>query len=450
MVLRPGVYAFLAILVVFNHSFFVEVLRVIGNRAFLSGFGTFLVITILVSILGGGLGVALGKLIAFNDLLSRSSIRILRVGRWLAFFIFWALPIWRATNTRNDSPIVTWLTTITIGVIAAGPTVLLGACYYYLSYRALLKIGNRRILLQVARSIFLLALLICLLFLLFFNNGWPWQWYVHPAEASTNSVAAFILVLALVILTNVIPQQSLAPDINSPNSILTNQFDLVDWQSRAGTGLISIAGVVFWQLWNQTLQEALLITPPAEVARAIQELLVTGSNAFGETQRLLWSDINVSVVEIVGGILVAGMAACLSIKILGERYIKIVYLSAVAPITLPFQVLFWVGVGVWQKVLTIALFLVFPMAVALWSYRREGLPRRFLLAIEEGLPYAFIGMVFAEAFVGTAGLGFTILVTGFTGHIAEAMATSFITFGLLAITSTVLRITIKRILLSHT
>lgn len=144
------------------------------------------------------------------------------------------------------------------------------------------------------------------------------------------------------------------------------------------------------------------------------------------------------------------MAAFSSVAILGERYIKIVYLTAVAPITLTLQVLFWVGVGVWQKVVTIALFLVYPMAATLWSYRGAGIARRFLLAVEEGLPYAFIGMVFAESWAGIAGLGFAIRLMGATGHIAEAISTSFITFGLLAIISSVLRLVIKRMLLSDT
>ena len=441
--LCSGLYAFIAILVIFNHSFFVEVLRAIGNRAFLGGFGTFLIITVLVSILGGGVGLALGKLLELNNYLSRSSLQSLRVGRWLPFFVFWALPIWRDTNTRNGPPIVIWITTITIGVIAAGPTIVLGACYYHLSYRAHLRTEARRVLLQITRSIFLLALLVCLVILLLFNNGWPWRWYVERATVSANSVAAFILVLALITLTIVIPQRSFDPD--SLTAIPNNQSDSSDWRSRAGTVLIAIIGVVFWQLWNQPLQEALLITPPTEVARATKDLLITGSKVFGETQRLLWSDITVSLEEIAGGILVAGMAAYLSTTILGERYIKFVYLTAVAPITLSFQVLFWVGVGVWQKVLTIALFPVCSMALALCSHRRAGLPRSFLLAVEEGLPYAFIGMVFAELWAGTAGLGFTIRVAGATGHIAEAISTSFITFGLLAIISCVLRLGIKHL-----
>ncbi len=276
--LRAGVYSSICIFAVFNFGFFVEVLRVVGNRAFLGGFGTFLIITVLVSIICGGLGVVLGKLIELNEWLSHSTIRALRLGRWLPFFVFWALPIWQVTNTRNDLPIVLWLTTLTIGIIAAGPTVLLGACYYYLSHRTQLKFGTRCIRFQVARSVSLLALLICLLFLLFFDNGWPWHWYVDPATASINSAAAFILLLTLLSLLNLISQERLDRDLDPLSSILTNQFHFVDGRSLAGAILISIAGFLVWQLWNQTLQEALLIATPAEVTRATQELLVSGSS----------------------------------------------------------------------------------------------------------------------------------------------------------------------------
>ena len=101
-------------------------------------------------------------------------------------------------------------------------------------------------------------------------------------------------------------------------------------------------------------------------------------------------------------------------------------------------------------VLTITCFTTFPFVQALWSYRNLRLPLRVLVAIEEALPYAFIGMVFAEAYAATAGLGFLMIVLRAEQHIAEAIATAFITFGLLAAISFLFRFVIKRLYFSET
>ena len=64
----------------------------------------------------------------FRDSLVRCGIRLLRLGMWLPFFVLWGLPIWRI-NPGKDPYLVVWLTTVTAGVFAAGPTVLLASCY---------------------------------------------------------------------------------------------------------------------------------------------------------------------------------------------------------------------------------------------------------------------------------------------------------------------------------
>ena len=69
------------------------------------------------------------------------------------------------------------------------------------------------------------------------------------------------------------------------------------------------------------------------------------------------------------------------------------------------------------------------------------------MAIDDALPYAFLGMVFAEGYAATAGLGFLILVTGAQRFMAEEMATAIITFGLLVLISTMLRLIARRLVI---
>jgi ABC-type nitrate/sulfonate/bicarbonate transport system permease component len=68
-----------------------------------------------------------------------------------------------------------------------------------------------------------------------------------------------------------------------------------------------------------------------------------------------------------------------------------------------------------------------------------------LLALDNALPYAFVGMLFGQLFASTAGLGFLIVVMRAEGNRTEALATSLITFGLLVVVSLALTLVAKTI-----
>jgi ABC-type nitrate/sulfonate/bicarbonate transport system permease component len=438
--------AFVVILSALNYSFFVDVLRVLADPAFLRGFGNLLLISVMASMIGGGLGVAVGKLVELADWLSRSTIRLLRLGMWLPFFVFWALPIWRP-GTGKYSGVVVWLTTITLGVIAAGPTVLLASCYFHLSSRVLLKVEGRRLQLRMAPAVFLLALFISLLWQLFFPSIWPWKWLITGSISAASS-AAVILVMAIVILTNLLSEWSFDRGQDAPTLIFMSGLHRRDSRSLAGALLVLVLALFLWQLSAPILKSFLSIEPPLAVGRAVHRLLVAGTEALHESRPTIWPDIRLSPQEIAGGLVLAGVTGIFAATAF-KRSQGLVSLTYVTPVVLASQIILWVGIGIWQKILTIAFFSFFPFAQALWSYRNFTLPSRLLGAIDETLPYAFVGMVFSEAYAATGGLGFVILVAAAKGYIAEAIATALITFGLLAIISCLLRFVVKRLSFSE-
>jgi hypothetical protein len=63
----------------------IGVFKILTDPVFLRGFGTVLLIAALTTVLAGGLGVAIGRLLQFSDSLVRCGIRLLRlpVGSWL-------------------------------------------------------------------------------------------------------------------------------------------------------------------------------------------------------------------------------------------------------------------------------------------------------------------------------------------------------------------------------
>lgn len=434
-----------AAIVAFSWESFIGVLRILTNPVFLRGFGTVLFIAALTAILAGGLGVAIGHLIQFSDLLVRCVIRLLRRGMWLPFFLSWGLPIWRISGDKEY--IVVWMNTVAVGIFAAAPTVLLAACYYYLDNCAHLKPEKSQVRLCLVRKIFLLALLISILWQMFFPRAWPWGWLVTALSAN---YATIIAIMTAVLLCNLACKWTLYGTAELRRVKLLHRFQFNDFKSLGQGLLIVIAGLLLWQVFSQIVKNRFSIEPPAEVGNAAFRLLVAGAGAILKSKPTLWNDIRVSLVEIGGGILFATVLAFPTVVLLSKICSPkpsggLLSLTCIAPVGLATQIIAWVGIGVWQKILMVSCLAFFPIAQALWSYRSVPLAPRLFLAIDEALPNAFLGMVFAEGYASTAGLGFFLLVFPANGHMAEATATALITFGLMVGISCVLRLAAKNV-----
>ena len=436
----------LTLVLLLNVEIVSKVFRLLTNRNFLIDLGSLLVITGIVSLIAGGFGVLASKLIQCNEWLANSTQRLLRLGMWLPFFVLWGLPIWRS-GKNNYWELKVWLEAITLGVAAAGPTVFLGACYYHLAWRNAPSSVNRRARFNVLRPIFLLALLISILWQLYFVTAWPWKW----ANTEYYIVAAWlaaVIIAGLELLIILITGWRLGRDIESPPALLTRESRLGDTRSLMGAAGITTVGLIVWQLCSDFFRE---VVTPAEASRAAYTLLVTGTAKVLLGKSTIWNDLQLSFLEIAVGFVVATPIVLLVSQVFFRKTslkpaLDLVSLTCVAPTVLASQVVLWVGIGFWHKALTIVCFVSFPLLQALWSYRTTAVLPRLLIAIDETLPYAFLGMVFAEAYAAIAGLGFLILGGGAQLFAAEQIAASFITFALLAVISTVIRSVVQRLL----
>ncbi len=435
----------LTLVLLLNLDIVSKVFWLLTNRTFLVDFGSLLVITGVVSLLAGGFGVLASKLLQRNDWLANSTQRLLRLGMWLPFFVLWGLPIWRS-GKKNYWELEVWLEAITLGVAAAGPTVFLGACYYHLASRNAPSFDHRRDRFKVLRAIFLLALLISILCQLFFVTAWPWKW-TNTEFYIVAAWAAAVLLAGLELLMNRITGWRLGRDVESPPGVLARESRLGDTRSLIGAAGITTAGLIVWQLCGAFFKE---IVTPTETSGAAYALLVTGTANVFKGAGTIWKDVQVSLIEMTGGLAVAALFALLASEVFSGRTslkpaLGLLSLTCVAPIVLASRVIFWVGIGFWQKALTIVCFVFFPLLQALCSYRTTRVVPRLLVAIDEALPYAFLGMVFAEAYAATAGLGFLIIVASADSFVAEAIAASSITFALLVVISIVLRLFVRRL-----
>jgi len=362
---------------------------------------------------------------------------------------FWGLSIWRIPI--HDDGFMLTLNKIGTGVMATGPSVFLAACYSYLHARARTHGDKTKIGIALFREVLLFALLLTLLWQLFFPRVWPWGWLAHSLAANYAAVSA---IAATVFLVNLLCGWTLRDRTESNDAKRIDQFQRQNSHSLIALLFLILIILTLWQVLGSTIRNKFGIAAPIEVGQAIVQLLVTGSDAFADKRTTtIWFDIGVSLVNIFAGVVLATLLAMAFVKA-GSKYLSlklsslIMALTCLAPIALRNLIWGWFGIGILHKIITLVCFSFFPLAQAFWNCRSSELMPRILLSIDAGLPYAFLGMLFSEAMASTSGIGFFMLVFPADGHLAEATATGLIAFSILAAISLTLRFTARRILRS--
>ena len=424
-----------------------SVFQILTDTVFLSGWGVVLLSALTTTILAGGPGVALGYMIHKRELLSHYTLRFLRLGLWLPVYLFWGLSIWRIPIHDDGFRLV--VDKIGTGVMATGPSVFLAACYNYLHAHARTHGAKTRIGLALFREVLLFALLLTLLWQVFFPRVWPWGWLVHSLEANYAAVSA---IAAAVFFVNLLCRWTLRDRTESNDAMGIDHSQRQNSHSLMAALLLIFVILSLWQVLDSTVGNEFEIAGPIEIGQAIVQLLVTSSNAFMDKRTTtMWFDVEISLVNIFAGVGLATLLAMAFVKA-SSNYLSlklsslIVAVTCIAPIALTNLIMVWFGIGILQKVVTVVCFSFFPLAQAFWNCRSLQLMPRILLAIDAALPYAFMGMLFSEAMAATAGIGFFMIMFPANGHLAEATATGLIAFALL--TSLALRFTARQILRS--
>ena len=209
-------------------------------------------------------------------------------------------------------------------------------------------------------------------------------------------------------------------------------------------------------LWDRLfvlIRDVFTIPPIRAVTRAGYRLLTSGS-VLANFQEPLWPHVAASAQELAAGVVLSSIVAFIAVKILravaGSAILSSGLFAVIHLVPILFAILLlpWIGVGLLFKAVTVAAVSCLPVLQALWGLRDQPLASRILLALENALPYAFLGMLFGEMYASTAGLGFLIVVARAEGKIPEALATSLITFALMVAVSFTLRFAAKRICIS--
>jgi len=433
----------------------IATLYVLGDLSYLHGYAFFLSQVGLSALLGRIIGGVLSSVITRSEWLAQSTLRFLRMGIWLPFYVFWALPIWHMREGEHVDFTV-WLAVTLTGVIAAFPTVTLSACYYFVRIRSIPGLEKYRPRAWATRRIVLQSFLILLVWQIWLHPyGWNWLDFPVSRRAGEGS-AGFFLLLVFIYLLDWLFRSNLEDQAKMDGSLLVHELSARNRREFWGTCVVVLIPLALWQFLAVPLKQYFLLSAPVEVFRALYHLLVVGSEVVlkGGT---IWGDVGVSLLEIAAGMLAAGslavaiskgMAASSDLKKLAVRVLP---LTNVAPIV------FWAFVFLlppsfrvilWHKVVAVSLLTFFPLVQALWGLKEYPLACRVLLAVDEALPFAFVAMLLGEMYGATDGLGFYIVVARATLSIPEAVAAALTTWSVLAWFSWMLRFVVKRLYFS--
>ena len=443
------ILAVLAGILALTWDFLVSVLTVLFDPVFLSGFALTMLQAAVASTVGGGIGVGIAELALKSKRCTQSTIRFLRLGMWLPFFVAWAAPIWWIRwGEVLQAPL--WAERILRVVIAISPNVIFAGCYYHLSARYILQLNQRSALSVIASSILLQAVLFSFLAQVFlYRDGW--QWFPYPGHAwMARPVATILLVGGFLLLLQRITGNDFEKTAEMTSIATVRQLRDSNWITFLAAGILWFLCFAFWDRFYVFLRDFFAIAPFWLVIRASYRLLTTGS-MIANMESTLWHDVAVSAQEITEGLLVSGVLAFIAVRVLRAaaglrlRVSWLFVFGNTLPIVVAIMLMPWLGVNHWLRAVIVGAVSFLPFAQSLWGLRDQAVVSRILLALDNALPYAFVGMLFGELWAATAGLGFFLVVARALGNRTEALATSLITLGLMLSVSFILRFVIRRL-----
>ena len=428
---------------------FIGTLRTLGDGQFLSGFADVLLQVAIVSLVGGLIGVGAGFFILYSPWLAQGALRFLRIGLWIPFIGYAAVPFYPLYYSYQ-SPFTTSLTVLIVNLTA----VTLYTCYHFLATRLLLVLEWWKALAFVAREAILQALFIGLISDLWLRN---WDWLLFPLQGGPAAGYAVLVVLVLFLfVVNLIFRSNFKRTARVRGTILVKEMAGRNWHSLFSAFSLAVICVGMWQLLSISVFH-FLASSPRQVLEAGYRLLITGTAAVNMGGKTMWSDIEFSLLRISLGMLASGFMALVVAKICSAEVRIRPALFSLLPLTYITPMVLWLFLFLlppgwkpfaWHTTVAVAALTFFPFVHILWALGEQKLLCRLLLAVDESLPYAFVGMVFGENYNAISGLGFFIAVASVTGATAEAFAAFLVTLALLVGLSCILRSVAKRLYFS--
>lgn len=383
----------------------------------------------MFSLVAGGLiGWAVSFVILRNNWLTLATIRFLRIAMWFPFVVVYAVHDW-----------------FTLGIAAAA----LATIYQYLTARSFLEFSSRDAFQYAAGEVAVQVLLFSLLAQVWMG-GWNWQIFPVTSDA-TMGFTVCALILTLMLLINWIFRRNFLAACTRLAILRDRELFFSNEGAFQGVALLTLIWLLLWELTCIVfLYDA---SGSFSAIQGVSELLFTHD---------AWRSIFVSLKEIGGGVLFGGLLAVTvstvmhSSEMIERAMVKILPATFLSLIVLWFLLLYFIFlfsddsswsrsfvVGFGHKMMGVGLLTFFPLVQTSWAYRDAPLLKRWMIAVDDALPIAFIAMLFGELFGATAGLGFQMTVGGATYQYQQGLGYFLITVVLLSTSSMILRFIVR-------
>ena len=352
-------------------------------------------------------GVLIGMPVGAMVLSSPSLVRVirpfLRIIPWFPLLLIFAIP----------QQLLMWITAVA-----------LSTCYHYIGARWSLCLQPNKALKYAANEGLLHAVVVCLIAQLFVPH---WQWFIFTMFSQLNhGLQTFATLACLVGLIQWCFKSNFESAATNRAAMVKHELE----RNRPSTDKTVV-------IYGLTLLTVMFFTIS----------LVFGSD--------IWGHIGLSLLEVTCGLALGCLVAQICFVLLCRSVILRKLLFLVLPLTYISAIVLWLVAFVmwpnwisyfmffWHKVIAVGSLTFYPLIRSLWGLRDRPMLGRFLLAIDEALPIAFVGMFFGEAYAATQGVGFFTLVAKATNQSGQAISASLLTIALIFALSTLLRWTVK-------
>jgi len=407
------------------------------------GFEVMLIELLVAFVIGGGLGFVLGLVTKNSSWLTDATVRFLRIGLWVPFLLFWALPVWPGKEGSRYEPIIwAWIAGVT--------AVALATCYHYL---IVLTPSNSRIDRAVARGLVRKTALLQALFISIISQVWLWdfgwlRYSISPGHVPVTYVG-FILSLSFLWII----ERAAGPGFEDAATlrvvVLGEQLAANRGRSLIGVICLTILTLLIWQFLSAIPRVQSIISSPVEVLQRAYGLVIRGER-IPPIETTIWYHFAISLAELIGGLFLSVTAAVLVTLSLRSAnrsrawFFRILPFTNLVPILLPFLALHWGVVGFWLVVAFVAFVTFFPSAQAMWALRDKSRLCQVLMGVDDALPFAFVGLLFGGVWGTSNGLPFLILAAQTSNRIADGIALSLLAVVLLIAFSSIIRNVLKR------
>jgi ABC-type nitrate/sulfonate/bicarbonate transport system permease component len=349
---------------------------------------------ISTAIIGGGIGVGVGRMIDTHSKTKDGIANFLRIGMWIPVFLLWLIPVVRdrAVWLNNILPQVMVIATL---------AVVLATLRDYIIGRSLLKTDRNNVFRPVLRSALIQALIVCL-FSQQMMSGYGWHWYIggSRAAASTVLVGVVLFIIEHVSRSNFDASSVICARIVSAELSQDPRGRIVR------RGVVGLCLLSVWQLLAITPLYT-IISSPIDVLASFLTLCKNGD---------IWGDLYISNMEMFAGVFMGvgiGIVFNSILQMLPAlrgvflASLPMTFITPLMALTIPSA--WYFQDGLWPKILGIALISFFPFFRSFWGLRERPLGLRILMGVDQALPFVFVAMLFAESMASTKGLGFSLV-----------------------------------------